>query len=85
MLLHTNVQSEILENLFPLKSENTIFGKAEEALRSHMIIGFEEALDQGMPPMEALGHVLNWAATEMARINGGGLFDRDGRHPITGL
>ncbi len=80
MLLHANVQQEILENLFPRKSGDPVFGKAEEALRSHMIEGFEEALENGMPPMEALGHVLNWAATEMARINGGP-FDRDSRHP----
>ncbi len=43
-------------------------GKAEEALHSHMIAGFEEALGLGMSPMEALGQVLCWVASEMARI-----------------
>ena len=33
-----------------------------------MIAGFEEALGHGMPPMEALGQVLCWVASEMARI-----------------
>ena len=33
-----------------------------------MIAGFEEALGLGMSPMEALGQVLCWVATEMGRI-----------------
>ncbi len=84
MLIQPNAQPEVseMEKLFPGKPDEQVLGRAEEALRAHMIIGFEEALENGMPPMEALGHVLSWAASEMARINSGAApFDQDRRHP----
>ncbi len=70
MLMHQDTRLSIpeLESLFPGHPEK-IVGTAEDALQSHIIIGFEEALGLGMPPMEALSHVLCWVAYEMARIN----------------
>ena len=70
MLLNPNIQLAIpeMDNLFPRQPDDFRQGNAEEALHSHLIIGFEEALGLGMPPMEALGHVLCWVASEMARI-----------------
>ena len=70
MLLNPNIQLAIpeMDSLFPRQPDDFPRGKAEEALHSHLIIGFEEALGHGMPPMEALGHVLCWVASEMARI-----------------
>jgi hypothetical protein len=57
-----------LEGLFPPQGDLAL-GKAEEALQSHIIMGFEEAVELGMSPMEALSHVLGWVASEMVRIN----------------
>lgn len=70
MLLHTNFGLTVpqMDNLFPIQPGDSLRGKAEEALHSHMIAGFEEALGLGMSPMEALGQVLCWVASEMARI-----------------
>ena len=42
--------------------------KAVEALHTHLIVGFEEALGLGLAPMEALSQVLSWVACEMARV-----------------
>lgn len=73
MFVYQNTQLAIseMDNLFPEPPADAVAAKAEEALHSHMIIGFEEALGLGMPPMEALSHVLCWVATEMARLNAG--------------
>jgi hypothetical protein len=73
MLLQPSTELTIseMDSLFPREPHDSPRGKAEEALHSHLIIGFEEVLDLGMPPMEALGHVLCWVATEMARIKTG--------------
>ena len=68
MLLNPNIQPSQLDSLFPSNSQNCPKGKAEEALQSHMIIGFEEAIGLGMPPVEALSQVLCWVASEMVRI-----------------
>jgi hypothetical protein len=68
---NTHLAISEMDNLFPQQSGDAASAKAEEALHSHMIIGFEEALSLGMPPMEALSHVLCWVATEMARLNAG--------------
>ena len=70
MLLHPNTELTIseMDNLFPNQTHDTLRGKAEEVLHSHLITGFEEALAFGMPPMEALGQVLCWVASEIAHI-----------------
>jgi hypothetical protein len=70
MLLHPNIQLSIsdVDSLFPRQPYDSLQVKAEEALHSHVVVGFEEALALGMPPLEALGHVLCWVASEMARI-----------------
>lgn len=68
MLLHPHLSlpSSDLDSLFPSDPAEKV--NAEEALHSHMIIGFEEAIANGMLPLEALGHVLSWVASEMARF-----------------
>ena len=55
MLLNPDIQLAIpeMDNLFPRQPDDFPQGNAEEALHSHLIIGFEEALGLGMPPMEA--------------------------------
>ncbi len=70
MLMHSDVGLTIpqMDNLFPHQPCDSLRGKAEEVLHSHMITGFEEALGLGMSPMEALGQVLCWVASEMVRI-----------------
>ena len=71
MLMTPNIPLTIseIDNLFPYQPDAPVPGKAEETLHSHMITGFEEAVSLGMAPVEALSHVLLWAASEMARIN----------------
>jgi hypothetical protein len=71
MLVQSSTQLTIPEEetLFPRRSDSLRPAMAEEALHSHMIIGFEEALDLGMSPVDALSHVLHWVASEMARLN----------------
>jgi hypothetical protein len=46
MLLNPNIQLAIpeMDNLFPRQPDDFRQGNAEEALHSHLIIGFEEAL-----------------------------------------
>ena len=70
MLFYPNQQLTIpeMDSLFPDQPDVAPRSKAEEVLQSHLITGFEEALSLGMPPMEALGLVLCWVASEMARI-----------------
>ncbi len=72
-MLHTNVDLTLsqADRLFPSQPLESRQDKAEEVLNSHLITGFEEALSLGMPPLEAFGHVLNWVASEMARIKTG--------------
>jgi hypothetical protein len=52
MLLNPHLQLAIpeMDNLFPRQPDDFRQGNAEEALHSHLIIGFEEALGLGMPP-----------------------------------
>jgi hypothetical protein len=71
MFLYPNSRLTDLDDLFPSNADGASIGKAEEALQSHIIMGFEEALSLGMTPMEALSHVLCWVASEMTRISSG--------------
>jgi hypothetical protein len=57
-----------IEALFPGQPEPQIPRKAAELLQSHLIDGFEAALDQGMRPADALAVVLCWVSSEMVRI-----------------
>ena len=43
MLLHPNIELTIseMDNLFPNQTHDSLKGKAEEVLHSHLIIGFE--------------------------------------------
>ncbi len=42
--------------------------KCAEDLKSLLIVSFETAIDEGLPPREALAIVLGWAADECARL-----------------
>ena len=70
MLAVTNKQKEIskLDELFPDNPATSAHAKAADVLLSHMIMGFEESLDLGMPPMDALSQILHWVSAEMTRI-----------------
>ncbi len=46
--------------------------KAIDILQSHLIAGYEAAIDQGVRPQEAVISVLDWATTELQRIDFGG-------------
>jgi predicted deacylase len=57
-----------IEALFPGQPEPLVPKKAVDILQSHLINGFETALDQGMRPGDALAVVLCWVSSEMVRI-----------------
>ncbi|MBI4723753.1 MAG: hypothetical protein HY765_01645 [Rhodomicrobium sp.] len=57
-----------IEELFPSQAAPLISKKAADKLQSHMITGFEAALDQGMRPLDALALILCWVSSEMVRI-----------------
>jgi hypothetical protein len=73
MFMYSSDQLSVadVDKLFPSQVEDGSLRKATEALRSHMKEGFEAARGLGMPPAEALGHVLCWVAAEMALIGAG--------------
>jgi hypothetical protein len=64
-----NLQLGVSDDFFPRNPNPLLPEKARDALQSHMIVGFEEALELGMAPMDALGCVLRWVALEMGRMN----------------
>ncbi len=82
MFLYPSNQQTItdLDSLFPRHGEAAARGTAEEALQSHMIVGFEEALGLGLTPMEALSQILCWVSSEMTRIGAG----EDGKAILSG-
>jgi hypothetical protein len=79
MLMYPNGEPSLFEfeSLFPREGD-LASGKAEEVLQSHIIMGFEEAVDLGMSPMEALSQVLGWVSSEMVRINASSQSQQDG-------
>jgi hypothetical protein len=40
-------------------------------LKSALIAAFETAIDQGLPPQNAIATVLEWVSEECARLNAG--------------
>ena len=57
-----------IEALFPYQPEPQLPKKAADLLQSHLINGFETAIEQGMRPADALAVVLSWVSSEMVRI-----------------
>lgn len=57
-----------IEALFPGQPDPLLSKKAADRLQSHLINGFETALEQGMRPSDALAIVLCWVSSEMVRI-----------------
>ena len=68
MLLHANIHPLNMDELFHQHPSDARRHRAEEALQSQVIVGFEQAIALGVPPLEALAFMLSWVATEMARI-----------------
>jgi hypothetical protein len=59
-----------IEGLFPGKLpqvENT----GVEALQSQLIEAYENALREGMTPLNALSVILGWVSTELSRVHPG--------------
>ncbi len=69
MLAHDrySLRNEI-DGLFPSRPEPLLPKKAADIFQSHLINGFEVALEQGLHPAEALAMVLCWASSELVRI-----------------
>lgn len=57
-----------IEGLFSRRQEPAAPKKAADILQSHLISGFEAAVEQGMHPADALAIVLSWAAAELSRV-----------------
>jgi hypothetical protein len=39
-----------------------------EALKSALIVGYEAAIDRGLPPSQAIAAILEWVAQECSRL-----------------
>jgi hypothetical protein len=63
-----NIGAAELDELFPSHPQPLMTKKAADLLQSRVIHSFETAIDQGMPPLEALSAILSWASLEMGRI-----------------
>ncbi len=57
-----------IEALFPGNPKPLVSKKAAELLQSHLIDGFEAAVDRGMRPADALAVIMHWVSSEMVRI-----------------
>jgi hypothetical protein len=44
--------------------------KCADDLKALLIVSFETAIDQGLPPHKALAVILEWTAEECTRLNG---------------
>lgn len=56
-----------IEDLFPRCPMPLVSEKAINILQSHLITGFEAALDLGLPPQDALAVILSWVSSELGR------------------
>ncbi len=58
-----------IEELFPRQPQPLVARRAADILKSNVIMGFEQAIEHGMGPMDALATILGWVSSEMARID----------------
>jgi hypothetical protein len=63
-----NSQALELEGLFG-SAPGTHCSPASDFLYSDLVRSFEQALENGMSPIEALTTILGWVSCEMVRIN----------------
>ncbi|HZV20350.1 MAG TPA: hypothetical protein VE986_02270 [Hyphomicrobiales bacterium] len=56
-----------VEELFPSNPPPLIAKKAADALQSQLTNAFEEALYEGMQPMDALSVIISWVSFEIRR------------------
>ncbi len=70
MLVHEEYHTRLsaAEELFPCRAQPLVPKIAADTLQSHVISGFEAALEQGMHPMDALASILSWVSSEMGRV-----------------
>jgi hypothetical protein len=59
----------LIGDLSPYRPEPSGQESANEILQANMIIGFEQAIEQGMRPTEALAAIIGWVSSEMARVS----------------
>ncbi len=57
-----------IDGLFPGRPEPLVPKKVADLLQSHLISGFETALEQGLHPSDALALILCWASSELVRV-----------------
>ncbi len=57
-----------IEGLFPGRPQPLVPKKVADLLQSHLISGFETALEQGLHPSDALALILCWASSELMRM-----------------
>jgi hypothetical protein len=62
--------SDKIEGLFPSKLPQ-VENRGVEALQSQLIEAFENALREGMTPLNALSVILGWVAAELSRVHPG--------------
>ena len=56
-----------IEELFARCPRPLVSEKAINILQSHLITGFEAAVDLGLPPQDALSVILSWVSSELGR------------------
>ena len=61
-------QAFVPDTIFDGLAGETLPTQAVETLLRHLITGFEEAVDLGLPPAEAISVVATWLATEIPRL-----------------
>jgi len=66
MSTSSQIKLELIDSVSPVRPEHD--DEALDVLQSHIIEGFEKAIDLGMAPMQAITHILDWIAEEKARI-----------------
>ena len=55
--------------LFQRLSHHNSTADARGLLECALISGYEEAIQNGLPPLDALSMILNWVAGEIARLH----------------
>ncbi|MBT3069969.1 hypothetical protein KKP04_03685 [Rhodomicrobium sp. Az07] len=68
MSQNSQIEIDLLGSLCSASAAPRADEEAVDVLRSSLIEGFEKAIDLGVPPLQALAHILDWVSDEMARV-----------------
>jgi hypothetical protein len=70
MLIHNECSSRLndIDELFPRRPQLLVPRQAADLLESHVISGFEDAVERGMKPLDAVAVILACVSSEMERI-----------------